>query len=503
MNGQLSEQPLAELIREISSKSFGGRMRLEHDRVKVVAYFDDGKFCYAASNLRTHRIREYLLKNDLVADQDLAQFNDRVSDLDLVRVLCAQKLLSTSAAEQVQTRQVSDILRFALLWTEGVWEFDSRSRLNETLNLHVDASSLLLDAGRRVPGTFAASRFPNPAELLTPIGVLLDHDDLLPAEVFLLSRLDSPMVLKDLVAVSGLGEATTLGLVYSLSLAGLIEREHWQSAFGDHQQPTPPPPPPPPPPEIEKIAAKPEQADVDLKEVESFLQRIKDAQTHYDVMGVNREVSAEDLKLVYYQLARRYHPDRFRKIEAALVVRMESAFARITQAYETLRDDSLRSSYNSKLHARRKAAQIADSAPKAATPLAPSEPVAEGVAAPVVSGAEQAELQFKEGFAAFELGQRKVALGLFASAANAVPNEPRYRAFYGHMLAGDERTRRAAEVELHAAIKLDPNNAEYRIMLAELYRDLGLKLRAKNEAERAVAADRNSQKARDLLRALK
>jgi Tfp pilus assembly protein PilF len=71
------------------------------------------------------------------------------------------------------------------------------------------------------------------------------------------------------------------------------------------------------------------------------------------------------------------------------------------------------------------------------------------------------------------------------------------------MLAEHESTRRAAETELQAAIKFDPNNAEYRVLLAELYRDLGLKLRAKGEAERAVAADPNNQKARDLLRALK
>ncbi len=92
---------------------------------------------------------------------------------------------------------------------------------------------------------------------------------------------------------------------------------------------------------------------------------------------------------------------------------------------------------------------------------------------------------------------------MFASAASAVPNEARYRALYGQLLAGHERTRRAAEAELQAAIKLDPNNAEYRVMLAELYRDLGLKLRAKGEAERAVAADPNNRKARELLRALK
>ncbi len=497
MNGQLSEQPLAELIREISSKSLGGRLRLEHDRVKVVVYFDAGKFRYAASNLRTHRMRDYLVKSELLSDQDLAQFNDRVADLDLIRVLCAQKLLSAAAAEGVQNRQVSDILRVALLWTEGTWEFDSRSRLSETLNLQIDTGSLLLDAGRRLPGTFTASRFANPAELISPTGAPLAQENLLPAEVFILSRLDSPMMLRDLIAVSGLGEPAALGLVYSLALAGLIEREGWQSAFQDKQ------PAPPPLVEIEKsVTAKPDRSEVDLKEVESFLERIKTAQTHYDVLDVNREVSAPDLKLAYYEFARRYHPDRFRKTQTALVTRLESAFARITQAYDTLRDDKLRASYNSKLEVRKKAARLADSAPKAAAPPAGTELATEDLAGPVISTVDRAELQFKEGFAALELGQRKVAQNLFAAAVSAVPNEARYRAFYGHMLAGDERTRRSAEAELQAAIKLDPNNAEYRMMLAELYRDLGLKLRARAEAARAVAIDRNNRKARDLLRAL-
>ena len=496
MNGQLSEQPLVELIREISSNSLGGRLRLEHERVKVVAYFDNGNCIYAASNLRTLRLRDYLLKNNLIADQDLRQFNDRVSDFDLVKVLCAQNLLTPGAADQVQTKQVSDILRLALLWTEGTWDFDSRSRLNEQLNLNIAAGALLLEAGRRLPPKFAASRFSNPGELITPISNPTINDNLLPAEGFLLSRLDRPMILKDLIAVSGLGEAETLGIVYSLALGGLVMRERWESAFRDRQ----PSPPPTAQPEPEKEIPKPEQPEVDPNDVENFLARVKKAQTHYDVLGVNVNEPAQNMKNAYYQLARRYHPDRFRKAESSLLARIESAFARITQAYDTLRDDSLRATYNAKIAARKKAERLAESAPKATTPA--PQPVSEGVAEPVMPLAERAEIQFKEGFAALELGQKKAAMGLFASAARAVPNEARYRAFYGHVLAGNESTRRAAETELQAAVKLDPGNAEYRVMLAELYRDLGLKLRAKGEAERAVAIDPNNRKARDLLRAL-
>jgi curved DNA-binding protein CbpA len=493
MDGQLSEQPLAELIREISAKSLGGRLRLENNRVQVVAYFENGQFVYAASNVRTLRLREYLLKSNLITDQTLKQFNDRVSDNDVIKVLCAQKLLTPGGAEQIQVKQVSDVLRLALLWTEGTWQFDSRSRLHDAYNLKINIDSLLLDTGRRLPAKFVASRFRNPGEVITPLATPLVHDNLLPAEVFLLSRVDGPTVLPDLISISGASEEETLKIVYSLALGGLLKRENWKSAFRDPQ------PAPQPEPEKESTPSR-EQAEVDLNEIESFLGRLKNAETHYEVLDVNWDVSADSLKTVYYQLARRYHPDRFRRSYPAVVSRLESAFARITQAYDTLRDDGLRATYNSKLEARRKAAQLADSTAKVPVAPATEEPAVDET---TISKAERAAEQFKEGLAALELGERKVALGLFASAARAVPHEPRYRAHYGRLLAGDERTRRAAEAELSAAIKLDPGNANYRVMLAELYRDLGLKLRAKGEAERAVAADPNHQRARELLRELK
>lgn len=455
MNGQLSEQPLAELIREISAKSLGGRLRLEHDRVHVVVYFENGNVDYAASNLRTLRLREYLRKSELVSEDKL---DERVPDLELLKQLCARNLVSAAAAEQVQTKQAADVLRLALLWTDGAWEFESRSRLEEPLNLKLDVGSLLLEAARRLPAEFVASRFSDRAEVIRPVTNPLVNNNLLPAEVFLLSRLDQPMSLRELVAISGIGEQETLQLVYSLALTGIIQREHWKIVLRD-QKPAPPPRLP-----VETVAAPPvereQPREIELADVESFLARVKTAQTHYDVLGVNREVSAESLKTIYYQLARNYHPDRFRKSHASLVTPLEAAFARIKQAYDTLRDDSLRANYNAKLAATRKNAEQAEPEPKASTPQ--PEAVVEKVA---------------------------------ESAAE--------RAARGQKLAGNEKTRRAAEAELLAAIKLDPKNAEYRVMLAELYRDLGLKLRAKGEAERAVAADPNNRKARDLLRELK
>jgi DnaJ-domain-containing protein 1 len=384
-------------------------------------------------------------------------------DLELLKRLCANNLVSAAAAEQVQTKQVADVLRLALLWTDGAWEFESRSRLEEQLKFDLNIDTLLLEAARRLPADFVASRFSNRTEVITPLPEPPVNNNLLPAEMFLLSRLDQPTSLRELIAVSGLGEKETLQLVYSLALVGVVQRQHWNTVLRD-QKPGPPPRPvapaiAPPEPPVEREQPR----EIDLTDVESFLARVKNAQTHYEVLDVNREVSAESLKKIYYQLARNYHPDRFRKSHAPLVTRLEAAFARIKQAYDMLRDDNLRANYNLKLAARRKT----EPEPKAPAPQ--TEAVVDRVVEPSVSPTE--------------------------SAAD--------RAQRGRMLAGNAKTRRAAEAELLAAIKLDPKNAEYRVMLAELYRDLGLKLRAKGEAERAVAADPNNRKARDLLQALK
>jgi len=116
-----------------------------------------------------------------------------------------------------------------------------------------------------------------------------------------------------------------------------------------------------------------------------------------------------------------------------------------------------------------------------------------------VSTREQAEARFREGLAALKTGQSTAAINNFAAAAQIFPNEARYRAFYGQALSSNEKSRRLAEVELQAALKLEPDNPDYRTMLGQLYKALGFQRRARAEAERALAAAPNHAGARDLL----
>jgi curved DNA-binding protein len=61
---------------------------------------------------------------------------------------------------------------------------------------------------------------------------------------------------------------------------------------------------------------------------------------YYQIMGVGREASADDIKRAYRRLARKYHPDVSKEKDA------EARFKEVGEAYEVLRDPEKRAAYD-------------------------------------------------------------------------------------------------------------------------------------------------------------
>ncbi len=66
---------------------------------------------------------------------------------------------------------------------------------------------------------------------------------------------------------------------------------------------------------------------------------------YYEVLGVGRTASADEVKKAYRQLARQYHPDVSREADA------EARFKEINEAYEVLSDQQKRATYDRFGHA--------------------------------------------------------------------------------------------------------------------------------------------------------
>ncbi|MGI8732995.1 MAG: DUF4388 domain-containing protein [Pyrinomonadaceae bacterium] len=503
MNGQLNEHPLAELIREILLHRMGGTLRLKQEAVKAVVYFEAGEIIYAASNLKELRLNEYLRKQGLLSAEQLESMGNERSDPSLAAALTESRILDQQTVNRVIGKQVTDLLRVVLRWTEGTWDFDERAHLGDPIRVKLNVAELLLQAARKMNLQLVASRLSNPFEKISPVPGLPEFGKLSPTEGFVLSRVDSPMELNRLVSLSGLGDLEVMKTVYALTLVGFLEREYWPDAFKKARLEVGASAPLPAETSGEPVAEPDVSVHTLAAELQELLDRLKGASSHYEILDVESTADSADIKRSYYALARRYHPDRFHmQAGTPLHASIESAFARIAQAYVTLTDPAQRSGYDAKLAARVRQRQFVQEVPESnKSTRMPSEAKrsADGENSPETEWT-RAESSFKEGFVALQQGQKQTAIVNLATAARLVPSEARFRAYYGRALAAVPDTRRLAEAELQAAIKLDPDNSAYRLMLAELFCDLGFLRRAAGELKRVISTEPNNSAAQSLRR---
>jgi curved DNA-binding protein CbpA len=471
--GNLADKSLGELICEIQQTSASGALRLSRERAKIVIYFESGATVFVVSNIRAHRLIEFLRRSGLADEAAAANVPATATDDDVLAQLTSQKSLNQEQIVTIRANHVVDMLRATFLWTEGHWQFDPRVRVAKENRVRVDIQRLLLESTRHLPGTYIKSRFANREEQLEAPQHNGQALNLSPSEAFVLSRVTSAMSIKDLLSLGGMPEEETLRAIYALTTAGLLRRSTTSTA---------------------PVSAPPQVRTASVDEtLEQFLARIDKASDHYETLNIDRTATADDVKNSYHAFARNYHPDRFHQTAVSVRARIDSAFARIAHAYEVLHDTSARVAYDERL----KTAAV-----PAKTP-GKKQPGTATVSERQTGNEDRAEASFQKGLAALKENQAQHALRLFAEAASLEPRRARYRAEYGRALINDPQTRRIAEFELKAAIALEPNNVSYRVALAELYKALGLRRRAEGELQRALISDPGSDVARQLLASLK
>lgn len=176
----------------------------------------------------------------------------------------------------------------------------------------------------------------------------------------------------------------------------------------------------------------------------------------YEVLGVARDASEEEIRTAFRRLARELHPDRFQGPERK---RAEERFQRVTQAFNVLSNPEARARYDRTL--------------ESATPSGPLDPkdLARALLAKAVSLAKQ--------------GDAVQAHEYFRQAEAHDPSSGRIQHQFGLFLAQTGRLEQALR-KLEKACALEPLNGNYMLDCARLFLRAGMTLRAGRFAEQAA-----------------
>ncbi len=502
IKGNLSEHRFAELLIETTEANLSGSFRLTKDDQKIVIYLNSGKVVFAVSNLRQHRLFSMALSENKVTNEQLLTVPNAANDMELSAHLVAQNIISPPDVGKLVSRQIEEIIKFCLVWDSGEWTFSSLARIKEDIRFEVDLQKLLLDFSRDISPEDIANRFKSNQE---SFGIKPDSSfdlTLQSHEAFVLSRFEkSFLTIDEIDDVSGLPENVTRQVLYGLWLGGFLYRQNWDCALSEtkiseilsaklrlvmESQIENPETPVSTPTELPSVtgketkSAKPEKPAVETEVVDEgkllqeYLERVENAANLYETIGVTLEAETPEIKKAYFAQAKKYHPDLFHKNEE-FHRRIQTAFTNLAHAYETLKIDSSRDLYNYKM--RKELAEL-------------KEREKSGISADesnLSKQAEQAAENFEWGLNLLQENEFEEAVPFFARAVHFDEKNARYHAYYGKSLSFDKKNLHKAEAELQTAIKFEPQNVNFRLMLAELFVHIGLKKRAEGELNRLLA----------------
>jgi tetratricopeptide (TPR) repeat protein len=200
---------------------------------------------------------------------------------------------------------------------------------------------------------------------------------------------------------------------------------------------------------------------------------------YYEILGVSRAASTDQIKQRYRQLARKYHPDVAEDKTAAKVI-----FLQIAEAYQTLINEDRRLLYDTSLdshvfRAQQQPSRPSPPRPATETPKPPHEQRPSGSGDHTQSRAKYSEtdrIKLAEIRRWLKEAEASLAIGQFRSSIYACKEVLRMdtRNVRAHIILGDVYRIQGASDQAIAmytiAVQLDPKNVDVQAKLDRLFR---------------------------------
>ena len=222
-------------------------------------------------------------------------------------------------------------------------------------------------------------------------------------------------------------------------------------------------PPPVEKKEEPKVALSKEDQER-ITEVEVWADKLPSLD-YYQIFDVSRGASESEIKKVYFDMARKYHPDSFeRDLPPELRKKIEDVFDQITRAYETLTDKEKREEYDE------------------ATELPTEEEEEEDLI-------KKANIRFRQGKTLYNRARYDDAVILLEEAVRLRQDKGSFFLLLALTESKIPSLETKAEQDFLKAIELESWNPECYIGLGLFYKQQGFRARAKKQFNKALDID--------------
>ncbi|MBI3995800.1 MAG: DnaJ domain-containing protein [Nitrospirae bacterium] len=526
VSGRFRDQRLPKILTQLQRQKKTGVLVVRRNDQHKSIFIKDGDIIFAASRYQDDWLGELLLKIGKITfgQYEKASEITRTTQKRFGTVLVELGFLSAKDLFWAVTHQVKEIILSVFTWLDGEYVFEEGPLPSqEVIMLKMSTANLILDGIRRINDLIRLrNELPSMNTVLqitTDPLILFQDIKLTDAERKLLVQMDGRSTISEILAASELPAFETLKLLYFFLSVGLVEigitdlkpeapaeampAEGVETVQDRAREASPPPEsetfkPAEEAPLVEEalvMEVKQEQQEAVVEgreeifrkeEQEAHLtkQRIREAyealqhQDYYEVLGLQREATRDEIKRAYFRLAKEYHPDRhFQSGLEEFTPQFETLFRRITEAYDTLLMERKRKDYDTGLTLKKF--------------KGPREDTGSSIAGRVQQGQQ-----------ALQRGDFKTAAYYFEGVVKVAPDKAGHHAFLAKALTQIPGRQRDAETHYKKAIELDPSGVDHYIGLGLLYKKGGMVQRAQRQFEEALVWDPTNRSANDELKKL-
>lgn len=469
ISGDLKNYPFADVILDIKKSSKTGILIIKNPPTLKKLFILDGDIIFASSNKKEDSFIESLLRNRKINIDQYYQISEisKKTGKSHGSILLELNILKPEEVIKSVKSNIEDIIIDIFKWNYGKFIFYEGPIIDKNVvSLNLSSANIIYRGVKKI-NTFSVIK-----KAIPSLDTILYYSDdpyylfqninLSPQDKEIFDLIDGKKSIKEILSLSPINEMQTLKTLYAFLSTRIVEY-HIQDTSKDTYH--------------EEVLKEEETIDKDfINKVES-LYELLNSYDYYNILGIDRWATQEEIKKAFYKVAKEFHPDKHYYLPTEdMKSKLNTIFSYITEAYKTLSNPDLRMKYDKDIT---KKSEIS-----------------------VTNNKELAELRCSEGDREFSKGNYDKAEELYSQAVYLNNTISEYHYKLGLTLYKKKKFHEAGKYFSQAS-KLDPENPIYLSELGHTFIELGYKLRAKSTFEKALSLKPNYSRAIEGLQRIK